>query len=256
MSNDGVADRAAKSDPPPTLEAARAVDPGTPEPSVARVLSRLARRLQGEQDQDALLGAIADAAVFNVSGAEWAGISVRSDRAGLITRAATDPVVPAIDEAQLTLGEGPGLDAARRRHTIRSADLVAERRWPRFAPQALGLGVRSLLSLELFGARRRFGALNVYSGQPNAFDEPAEAAALLLAAHAALAIGAQQTRSTLSHALDIRDVVGQAKGILMERYRIGNQEAFELLSTSSQNTNRRLVEVADELIRTGQLPLP
>lgn len=217
----------------------------------------MARRIQTEADPQRLLAAITAAAVSDVAGADWAGISL-FDRRGrtLVTRAATADRVVQVDRVQYEVQNGPCVESARSQRTVLSNDLAAEDRWPRFAGRAVGLGVRSILSLELFSERDRFGAMNLYSATPNVFDDLAEATGLLLAAHAALAMSHHQTRATMQHALDVRDVVGQAKGILMERFHIDNQQAFELLSLSSQNTNHKLVEVAEHLIDTGELYLP
>lgn len=232
-------------------------NPGAADPSMARELNRLARQLQAETDPEALLEAITRGAVSDIIGADWAGISLfERHRQRLVTRAATGERVVEIDQIQYELMDGPCVESARNQRTIVANDLKAEARWPRFARRAVELGVYSMLSLELFSERDRFGALNLYGREPDVFDDAAEATGLLLAAHAALAMANQRTRSSLREALDVRDLVGQAKGILMERYHISNLGAFELLSTSSQNTNHKLVEVAEHLIRTGELLVP
>ena len=135
-------------------------------------------------------------------------------------------------------------------------DLAEERRWPRFAAVAFAAGVRSMLSVTLFLDRGNVGALNLYGRQPAAFNDLDEAIALLLASHAALALAGHDAEQNLIRALDVRDLVGQAKGILMERYKVDAQAAFALLSLSSQNTNQRLTEVARKLTVSGELPLP
>jgi len=230
---------------------------GPSAPRLAQDLNQLARRIQHEPNPETLLSAITGTAVSDIHGADWAGVSLfERRRQRLVTHAATDAQVEVIDRIQYDMRDGPCVEAARAQRTIRSDDLTAELRWPRFVSRAVQLGVRSMLSLEIFAESDRFGALNLYSATPGVFDDAAEATGLLLAAHAALALVHQRTKITMREALDVRDLVGQAKGILMERFGISNQTAFELLSTSSQNTNHKLVEVAQHLIQTGELLTP
>jgi AmiR/NasT family two-component response regulator len=97
------------------------------------------------------------------------------------------------------------------------------------------------------------GALDVYGGKINAFDSDAENTGLLLASHAAIAMAGSRDITNLRVGLENRDIIGQAKGILMERYKISSQEAFDLLVMASQSTHRKLREIADELAATGEL---
>jgi GAF domain-containing protein len=157
---------------------------------------------------------------------------------------------------QYQAGEGPCLDAARHHQTVRSDDLRAEARWPRFARQATGLGVLSVLSFQLFAGDDSFGALNLYAADPAAFGQDSESTGLLLASHAALAMAAARTEAGLLTALDTREMIGQAKGILMERYKITGVQAFGLLVASSQGMNRKLRDVAEHLVATGELLTP
>jgi hypothetical protein len=128
-----------------------------------------------------------------------------------------------------------------------------EPRWPRFARKAADLGILSMLSFQLFVQDDNFGALNLYSEDAGAFGPQSESDGILLASHAALAMTAARTHAGLLTALDNRDLVGQAKGILMERYKITGVEAFGLLVASSQAVNRKLRDVADHLVATGEL---
>ncbi len=189
-----------------------------------------------------------------MDGAEWAGISLL-EQGRLVTRGATDQVVEDIDRHQYELDEGPCVSSNRNARTIRADDLRDEPRWPRFADAAVRLGVQSMLAVQLFDDERKLGALNLYAAQPDSFDETAETTAILLASHAALAIAEQRDVSHLRFALDARDLVGQAKGILMEHYHISAAEAFDLLATSSQHQ-----QPADPrrrtLIKTGNSSSP
>ncbi len=202
-----------------------------------------------------MLHRITLAAVREVRGTDWAGISL-IDRGGLTTRGATHHVVEQVDRHQYELDEGPCVSSSRNARTVRADDLSVDPRWPRFAAAAVPLGVHAMLSVQLFDDRHKFGALNLYSSSSHSFDETSETVAILLASHAAIAIASQEDVTNLKQALDVRDLVGQAKGILMERYHITDPEAFDLLAASSQNTNTRLTDVAEHLVQQRQLLLP
>ena len=225
------------------------------EPGVARQLSELARVLQADLTTETLLYHIVMAAVTEVPGAQCAGITMVTGKE-FTTPAASGELVGQLDRVQYQAGEGPCLDAARHHETVRSDDLRAETRWPRFARQAADLGVLSVLSVQLFAGGDSFGALNLYAADPAAFGPDSESTGLLLASHAALAMAAARTQAGLLTALDTREVIGQAKGILMERYKITGVLAFGLLVASSQGMNRKLREVAEHLVATGELLTP
>lgn len=220
---------------------------------VARDLSGLARQLQAEPDPEQLLHLIVLAAVFEIDGADHAGLSLISKDKGH-TPACTSPLAKDLDEVQYRVGDGPCLTSLREQVTVRADDLRTERRWPRFAPAAVELGARSLLSLQMFTDGDNLGALNLYARRPHAFADEDENIGLLLAAQAAVAlVGAQKVRN-LQTALESRDVIGQAKGILMERFKIDESHAFAMLVASSQHAGRKLKVIAEQLATTGELP--
>ena len=225
------------------------------EPGTARQLSELAREMQADLTTAALLAHITRAAVREIPGAWHAGItSITGPEVS--TPAATGELVEQVDRAQYEAGEGPCLDAARHHATVRSDDLRTDTRWPRFAPRAADLGVRSMVSFELFAGDESFGALNVYAPGPGAFGPDSESTGMLLASHAALAMAAARTEAGLLTAMDSRDLIGQAKGILIERHKVTGVEAFGLLVASSQAVNRKLRDVAEHLVATGELMTP
>jgi GAF domain-containing protein len=225
-----------------------------PEAGLARDLSELARELQAEPSMESLLQRIVEAAIAEVEPAEHVGIS-EILRKEVLTRAASSPLVHQLDELQYRLEDGPCLTALREQRTVRTDDLTAEERWPRFAPAAAERGMRSMLSVQLFVEGDNLGALNLYATTPGAFDDQDESTAMLLAAHAAVAMKDTKVESELRAALETRDLIGQAKGILMERFKIDKRRAFDLLVTASQHSHRKLYEVADELTRTGDLSI-
>jgi GAF domain-containing protein len=223
---------------------------------LAERLSTLSRDLQDETDVEGRLVAIVQAAARTVPGAEHASISSVEQRREVRTMAATGQLARAVDQAQYETGEGPCLDALYDNRTVRLPDLGAESRWPKFAAQAAELGLASMLAIQLYVNGHNLGALNLHSTRRNAFDDESEQVGLLFGAHAAVALAGARNEEHLRTALSSRDVIGQAKGILMERYKIDAQDAFRLLVVASQNTNSKLHEVADYLTRTGQLGNP
>ncbi len=216
-------------------------------------LGDLARSLQSE-DEEAILHHMVRAAIDLVPGAEEASISLVVGRRRIESRAPSSALPQQVDALQSTTGQGPCLDAAYKERTVMVEDMSTERRWPAFAKGALALGAGSMLSFQLFVVGDTLGALNLYSRKANAFSDESEHAGLLVAAHAAVAFAEAQKATQLHGALSSRDVIGQAKGILMERYKITADQAFVLLARASSDANVKLVRAAEELSSTGELP--
>jgi GAF domain-containing protein len=160
----------------------------------------------------------------------------------------------ALDQVQYDLDEGPCLDAATKTEFVHSADLNEEDRWPAWTPQALEIGVVSVVCYRLFSERDRIGALNLYSDQTQAFDSHHIDLGLRLAAQISSALTAKLHDEALSRALDSRTEIGQAQGILMAQRGLTADQAFETLSRISQNENRKLRDIAADIARTGELP--
>jgi hypothetical protein len=140
--------------------------------------------------------------------------------------------------------------------TVRLPDMTTEQRWPNFTGRTADLGVLSMLSFQLFVQKDNLGALNLYSADRNAFDDDSENVGLLFASHAAVAMSDAQQMEHLGKAIADRDIIGQAKGILMDRHKLTADQAFTVLSRASQNTNTRLIDVAHALSTTGELLPP
>ena len=218
----------------------------------AQALTELAVAVQaGELDPLAIL---AEGALDLIPGTELAALVVPDGPGRLAARAASGEKSLQMVDLQNRLGEGPGLDAVSRPEPVEVADLDAESRWPSFTPAARELGVRSLLSIPLVAGTRILGSLSLAAGRPHAFDGESQAMASLFAAHATIALSGQEWQRNLITALGSRDVIGQAKGILMERFRITPDAAFALLVKASQRTHTKLRTVSEELCRTGVLP--
>lgn len=221
----------------------------TPKVDLARELGELAIEMQNQVDTEATLQSIVDGAVAIVPGTRWAGISLIHGNA-VEARVPSDPLVAKLDTLQSEVDEGPCLSALREHRTITINDMATETRWPRFCHAALELGVRSLLSFQLFVTQQNLGALNLYSVEAHAFSEDSEFTGQLLAQHASVALFGAAAEAQFDDALSSRDVIGQAKGIIMERFDLDAFAAFELLRTLSQQSNEKVVDIARKVIRT------
>ncbi len=228
-------------------------DAQVPSDVLADSLVRLARELEHETGSEATLAHVVRGAVALIPGVDEASVSVVAQRRTVDSLAPTGELAARVDALQGEVGQGPCLDAVWEQQTVRVPDLAHERRWPLFARRAAEAGAGSMLSFQLFVRADNLGALNLYSRRPQAFDDESEHVGLLFAAHAAVAFAGARKEEQLVRALGNRDVIGQAKGILMERYKITGDRAFALLVRVSQDTNRKLREVADELVQRGDL---
>jgi transcriptional regulator with GAF, ATPase, and Fis domain len=227
----------------------------------AQQFAELARALSSEPTVQATLQRIVDSAVENVDGCDGAGVLL-VHRDEIVVGAWSDDLVRQVETMEYELGEGPCLDAISQQPVFESADLSDHvSRWPRFAVQALDAGIHSMLGFRLFAAQDTLGALDLYGYQRGVFDEASRATATVLAAHAALALAGAQLHErdldTLAHlreALIARDVIGQAKGILMATRDVDADAAFEMLVRASQTQNVKVRNLAEEVARTRHLP--
>ncbi|MFI9411131.1 GAF and ANTAR domain-containing protein [Nocardia gamkensis] len=224
------------------------------EGDLAARLGDLARYLQEQDDLDDTLRGIVDTAVQTVPGATYAGVLVSDNRETMYTPAATADLIHRVDRAQIDLRQGPCLDALYHERIVVLPDTTDEPRWPRFAARAAELGIGSILSFQLYVTGNGLGALNLYSPAPAAFDAESAHVGSLFAAHAAVALASAQRVTQLARAIDTRDLIGQAKGILMERHKLTADQAFALLVRASQHTNTKLADIAEYLTHRGELP--
>jgi GAF domain-containing protein len=219
---------------------------------LGEVMGEVARTLQHEHgDVERTLGAITSAAVRTMPDAVACGISYVVGRTRIQPRAATSDLPRQVDALQERLREGPCMSAIWDERTVRVDDIAADQRWPGFATEVAGMGVGSMLCFRLFVDGDTLGALNVYATLPHAFDAESEGIGHVFASHASIALAGAQQEQHLRSAMDSRDLIGQAKGILMERYKITGNEAFTMLVHASNRTNRKIADIADELSTTG-----
>jgi GAF domain-containing protein len=169
------------------------------------------------------------------------------------TVASSDDRVPAADQLQYTLGEGPCLDAVWTDGIFLIEDLTADGRWPAWAPGAAELGIRSSLSVHLF-TDTTLGSLNMYSTAARSYSRGDIDTARVIAAHVSVVMAYNRTNQNLWQAIDSRNLIGQAQGMLMERFRLTAATAFGVLRRYSQHHNVKLIRLAEELTTTGKLP--
>jgi len=218
------------------------------------VVEHLARTLKVHVvDAQELVEVVSAEAVRIVAAACGAGVVVTDPQRHLITVAATSAIPKRLDEVQQHVGRGPCITAARKQIVVRIHNVTTERRWPPFRDAAAQVGVASMLCLPLYVDEHVLGTLSLYADRPEAFAAGAEPAARVLATLAALALAESRRTSQLHRALQNRDLIGQAKGILMHAHALTADAAFLRLAERSQHTNTKLVEIAARVVETGTL---
>lgn len=221
--------------------------PGGIMSDVAEVLRKLEKL--PDVDPDAVLSEMVTSSLSHMPGARHAGITVASGDGTVETVSATDAYPALLDKIQLRHHEGPCLTAAWDHHVIRVDDIRQELRWPSYCRDvASETPIRSIVAFQLFRADNATGALNFHAEEPDVFDEHAVEVGLVLATHAALVWSMVRRDEQFRSALASRDIIGQAKGMIMERFDIDAVQAFELLKKLSQNSNTPLTAIAHQLI--------
>ena len=185
----------------------------------------------------------------------YGGITlVKSGGRSYQTVGATHQSVIEADRIQYELREGPCVDAATDAKIVVSSYLETDERWPNWGPKASALGFNSVLSAELHARGRRIGALNLYGTSEATFTPEDIALAALFARQGALALGYARSEEGLREALETRTVIGQAQGVLMERFEIDADRAFATLRRYSQHHNIKLKVLCHQLVATRVLP--
>jgi hypothetical protein len=223
---------------------------------LATGLADMARDLMAQESVQDTLDRIAAHAVKLVNGCEAAGImTVR--RGAVSALAATDVVARDSDRAQGELGEGPCFDATVQREQVyRIEDMtVAQSKWPRYGPRARALGVGSMMGFLLYtNGRDNLGALNMYSSRVSAFGDQSEHVGWVVASHAAVALSVARHAEHMDLALESSRAIGEAIGVVMSRYKVNENAAFEMIRRASQNSNVKVRELAGVITEIGELP--
>jgi hypothetical protein len=233
-------------------------------PTLVASFARLARGLFDSDDVGGVLPQVLKFTVGAVAGCDWASITLwRNGR--VVGSMTSDAVAAELDDIQFGTGLGPATEALQSEKPIYVPRLADSPRWPALADTAAQLGVASCLSHGLFlhqpAQWSPLGTFSLYSATAEAFSEEDQEFGSILAAYVAVAVAMADRRdevdrreAALHRALSTRDVIGQAKGILMERQRLSAGDAFDVLRRASQRLNRKVTDVAERLAETGELP--
>ena len=216
-----------------------------PPGEIARIFAEIAHTLLAAETVDETLQQVVHLAVETVEGCDNCGVSIVQLGGNITTPAATSDRVAKCDELQYEFGEGPCVSAIWEQQTFESEDLTQERRWPKWAPRAVELGVNSLVSFRLFVKEDTLGALNLYAEKPRAFDDVDRATGAIFASHGAVALSGAQRQVRLDAAI----VVAKATGMLMEARGITSDQAMELLQRAAIRTDNQLAEVAQQFVQ-------
>jgi GAF domain-containing protein len=214
--------------------------------SIRAAMTELTRYLAVDTPLDEALASVTAAAVELIEGVDYADVMlIEEDQFRSV--ASTAPLVTELDAVQLRLREGPCLQAATDEEVICCPDLTRDPRWPGFAAAAVDAGVRSTLSFQLYTHRGGAGALNLLGCAVNLFRREDLVIGAMLATHAANALLAANREHQFKSALASRDLIGQAKGMIMERFDVTAVRAFELMKKLSQDTNTPLRVIAHQI---------
>jgi GAF domain-containing protein len=227
-------------------------------PEAAEAILSLAVATPGRESFDATLQQIVELARAGVTHCSMAGITLL-EATGPTTAAATSKVAEAVDAIQYRFSSGPCLDAYRHQVIYRIESTDTDERWPEFSRGAAAAGVRSVLSFPLVVSGDGIGALNLYSDIASGFDTRDEKSGAVFAAHASVTLAhlraywrTDEVRRNLEEALASRGVIDQAKGILIAREGFSADDAFEVMRRASQRANRRVHDLAQEIVDEAQ----
>jgi hypothetical protein len=215
---------------------------------LAAAMTQVAASLQVPLELDETLGLITRSATETIPDVDEASVSITTHDNRIETLAPTDPLVLKADELQYGLGEGPCLEAALEEPMLHSLDLATDERWPNYGPAAVDLGFRSQLAFQFRADPHIRGALNLYGREPHVIQPEVHELGAMFAGQLALAMGWARHERTLHEALATRNMIGQAIGIVMERYRLDPDRAFAFLIRTSQTGNIKLNKVAAAIV--------
>jgi transcriptional regulator with GAF, ATPase, and Fis domain len=217
--------------------------------SISAALAELSKSSANDSALEHALSTVIGAAVELVDGVDYADVMVICEG----TSRSVGPTVPLLvelDAIQITLNQGPCVAAAVGGAMIRCTDLRDDLRWPDYAAAAVKAGVQSMLSLQLLTDDSGVGALNMFGRSPRIVDREAEAIGALLATLATVALMTATSQQQFKTALASRDVIGQAKGMLMNHFKVDADQAFGMLRSLSQSNNEPVRLIAQQIIET------
>jgi GAF domain-containing protein len=215
---------------------------------LAGAMVQAAREINARHDIPSTLDAIVRTAKSSLPGVDHVGITIAHTNGRMETKAATDDLVWQLDELQYELREGPCVHAIERDQLTVVEHAGQDKRWPRFMPKAVALGLKAQMGVRLYADEHTIGGLNVYSTEAETFPEGTDHLAQLFAAHAALALGRTRREEELNTALATRTTISTAVGIVMQTYHLDQERAFRYLVRVSSHSNVKLRDVAREVV--------
>lgn len=216
---------------------------------VAQLAELIANLERDRTETTAGLRELVENVTRHVAGSQYAGITLAEKGNAVINVVATHRYPMVLDAIQDRCGEGPCLTAAWVHHMMYVDDLNVDQRWPRYQRHALEeTPIRSIVSYELYHDGDSMAALNFYADHPHAFTDESRELGGIFATHVALAWSMMRRQSQFRSALASRDIIGQAKGVVMERFNLDAVEAFDLLTRLSQQSNTKVIDIARALI--------
>jgi GAF domain-containing protein len=217
---------------------------------IAHALIEASKLMNAPSTLDETLEVITRSALSTVPGFNHVGISITHRDGTIETKSATDQLVWDLDSLQYALGEGPCYDSIRGSGVTVVENARHDQRWPRYLPEAVKRGLRAQLAVGLYSDGDSLGGINLYSTESDEIAHDAVGIAELFAAQAAIALGRSREALQMHEALESRKVIGQAIGLLMEKYQMHEDRAFQYLMRASSTSNIKLRDVAAELVRT------
>ena len=217
-------------------------------------LAEIAHRLSEAESLDELLQLIVDLGEDYLDGCDGVSLMLIGKNRTISTPAYSSRVAYESDLAQYEADEGPCLDALRDHAVYLIDDLETDQRWPQYRALALKLGVRSMLSYRLHAQGQTYGALDFYSKRPHVYNPSSKVIGQVFASHAGVALKGAIAETGLERAIQSRDIIGQAKGILEERLHLMPADAFAKLAELSQHHNIPLRDFAEQIVTTGEIP--
>ena len=212
-------------------------------------LTHAARTINQARTSEETLQTIAETARLSIPSVEHVGVSVLDHEGRAQTKAATSDLVRELDTLQYSLNEGPCVDSLGGSSVVAAPRIRHDQRWPTYVPVAVQLGLKAQLAVRLYlDEVGTVGGLNMYSTDSEDIDPQAPAIADLFATHAALALGKAQRVDDLRQALQTREIIGQAVGLLMEKYHLDTDGAFGFLVRTSSHSNTKVREIAARMV--------
>ncbi|NYJ01841.1 transcriptional regulator with GAF, ATPase, and Fis domain [Nocardioides thalensis] len=218
---------------------------------MAAALTAAAKAIHAPRSLEETLTAIVRAAQDAIPDMNHAGISISHRDGRIETLAGTDQLVWDLDSVQYDLNEGPCVSSVKDDPVVVVEHARQEQRWPRYMPRAVEAGLRAQLALRLYTDEDTIGGLNLYSTESETVSSDTVQMAELFAAHATIALNRTRYEHQLNEALASRKAIGQAIGLIMQRYQIDEDRAFHFLVRASSSSNLKLRVIADELISSA-----